>query len=173
MTTAFGRYVGTCDLPFSGDVDLVRIWTGALSAGAVQETAARELGGRPGPPPQPGPLPAVAPPTRVRADRPDRPPGSAPGAPARACMLSVSRTRIAAGRRRTVRVRVTIRGEPARSVRVVARLRGRTMPISQARTGRRGRARLKLRVRRRGRVRLSVAGTPRCAPAYIRVIRPR
>ena len=128
MTTVFGRYVGTCDLPFVGDVDLLRIWSGALSADGVRAAAEREVppGAQPGPPAPSGPLRAAAPPKRLDADRPRRR-GAAGGGRAPACTLSLSRTRIAAGRRTTVRVRVTIRGAPARSVRVVAR-RSREQP---------------------------------------------
>ena len=31
-TAAIGRYVGSCDLSFAGDMDMVRLWQGALSA---------------------------------------------------------------------------------------------------------------------------------------------
>lgn len=173
MTTVFGRYVGTCDLPFAGDVDLLRIWSGALSADGVRAAAEREVppGAQPGPPAPSGPLRAAAPPTRLDADRPGRR-GAAGGGRAPACTLSLSRTRIAAGRRTTVRVRVTVRGAPARSVRVVARLRGSNQPIAEARTGKRGRAQLRIRVRRARRVRLEVAAMPKCSPRDIRVTRP-
>jgi hypothetical protein len=167
MTTEFGRYIGPCDLPFSGDVDLVRLWSGALSADAVQAATAREL--------EPGlttaSLPAAAPATRLDADPRSGPPAVAPGAPTRACQLRLSRTRIAAGRRTAVRVRVTLRGHPLRGVRVVAHRRGRANPVTQARTGAGGRARLMILMRRAGRVRITAAITPSCSPRYIRVVR--
>jgi hypothetical protein len=167
MTTVFGRYVGTCDLSFSGDIDLVRLWSGALSADEVQAAAARELR----PVLTTAPLPAAAPATRQDADAPSDPPAVAPGAPARACKLRLSRTRIAAGRRSAVLARVTLRGRPVRGVRVVARRRARAKPITRARTGARGRARLMILMRRAGRLRITAAVTPSCSPGYIRVTR--
>jgi hypothetical protein len=176
QNAAFGRYVGHCSLPFGGDLDLVRLWSGAGSASWAASEAARAL--RPGtdPPPvgQQPPLPAALPPEVLAAAPPATGtgggrPADAPGAPPRACTVALSRRRIAAGRGSTVRARVTLRGRPARAVRVVAKRRGK--PITAARTNARGRARLKLRVRRPGRVRVSAATRPRCAPAYIRVAR--
>jgi hypothetical protein len=167
MTTVFGRYAGTCDLSFSGDVDLVRLWSGALSAESVQAAAALEL--RPGL--TTAPLPPAAPATRQDADPPSGPPAVAPGAPARACKLRLSRTRIAASRRSTVGVRVTVRGRPLGGVRVLVHRRARARPIARARTGARGRARLMILTRRAGRLRITAAITPSCSPGYIRVAR--
>ena len=167
MTTVFGRYVGPCDLSFSGDLDLVRLWSGALSAESVQAATAREL--RPGL--TTAPLPAAAPATRQDADLQSGPPAVAPGAPARACRLRLSRTRIAAGRRSAVLARVTLRGRPLRGVRVLVHRRARARPITQARTGARGRARLRILERRAGRLRVTAAITPRCSPGSIRVAR--
>jgi hypothetical protein len=167
MTTVFGRYAGTCDLPFSGDVDLMRLWSGALSAESVQALAAREL--RPGLPT--APLPAASPPTRQVADPPSGPPAVAPGAPPRACRLRLSRTRIAVSRRSAVTARVTLRGRPLRGVRVLVHRRARARPITRARTGGRGRARLRILSRRAGRLRVTAAITPSCQPGYVRVAR--
>jgi hypothetical protein len=152
-SAAFGRYVGTCNLPFEGDLDLVRL---------LSDTPPRV--------PQP-PLPSAMPPQILPASAStgDGPPAAAPGAPPRACTVALSRRRIAAGRRSTVRARVTLRGQPARAVRVVAKRRGK--PITAARTDARGHARLKLRVRRPGRVRISAAARLSCGFAYIRVAR--
>ena len=63
----------------------------------------------------------------------------APGAPKRTCQLRLSRTRIAASRRTTVRVRVILRGRSLRGVRVLAHRRAKAKPIARARTGARGR----------------------------------
>jgi hypothetical protein len=180
MTTsnaAFGRYVGDCDLSFSGDLDLVRLWSGALSAEAIADAVPLALHPEdPGPPRTvlPSPLPAAAPAAILpAAPQNGAPPTAAPGAPKRACALQLSRTRVAARRRTPVRVRVTLRGQPVRSVRVVAKRRGRAKPISAARTGASGRVRLVIHVRKPGRVRISAAMRPTCAPTYIRVARPR
>jgi len=163
MSGAFGRYLGSCDLSYSGDLDLVRIWSGALDAGEVAESAAREVHpGEPLPTQLPPPVRAADPPTRL-----DAPPGGRPAA----CTLRLSRKRIVARRRTPVRVRVTARGKPVRAVRVVARRSGKRKPITAARTGARGRARLVLRVRRPGQVRISAARKPGCSPGYIRVAR--
>jgi hypothetical protein len=166
-TTAFGRYVGSCDLSYRGDLDQVRMWSGALSASAIAESAGQAL--PPGSAPPPSPLPAASPPIRRAARPPAGAPKSQPGAPRRACAMKLSRTRIAARRRTPVRVRVTVRGKPVRAVRVVARRHGRSNPITAARTGARGRARLVLRVRRPGRLRISAATRPSCSPRYVRV----
>lgn len=174
---AFGRYVGDCDLSFRGDLDLVRLWSAALSAEAVADAVPLALHPEdPGPPRSilPSPLPAAAP-AAILPAAPENgtPPAAAPGAPARACALQLSPTRVAARRSTPVRVRVTLRGQPVRSVRVVAKRRGRAKPISAARTGTGGRVRLVINVRKPGRLRVSAAMRPTCAPTYIRVARPR
>jgi hypothetical protein len=173
---AFGRYVGDCDLSFRGDLDLVRLWSGPLSAEAVADAAPRAL--RPDDPPPPPaelpPLPAAAPPAILpAAPQTGAPPSAAPGAPPRACALRLSRTRIAARRRTSVRVQVTLRGRPVRAVRVVANRHGRAKPITAARTGAGGKVLLVMRVRKPGRVRVSATMRPSCQPSYIQVARKR
>jgi hypothetical protein len=118
-------------------------------------------------------LPAADPPATRDAEPPGGRPDAVPGAPPRACALALSRTRIVARRRTTVRVRVTLRGKPVRAVRIVARRRGKAKPISASRTGANGRVQLVLRVRRPGRVRITASMTPTCSPGYIRVARKR
>ena len=172
--TAFGRYVGDCDLSFRGDLDLVRLWSSPLPAEAVADAAARAL--RPGDPPPPPsklpPLPAAAPAAILPAGpQTGAPPAAAPGAPPRACAMQLSRTRITARRRTSVRVQVTVRGLPVRAVRVVAKQHGRAKPITAARTGASGKVRLVMRVGKPGRVRVSAAMRPSCQPSYIRVAR--
>ena len=169
MTTTIGRYFGTCDLPFTGDIDFVRLSSGAFSADAVHAATAQELR----PALTTAPLPAAAPATRLNADQPDGGPRSvAPPAPKRTCQLRLSRTRIAASRRATVRVRVILRGRSLRGVRVVAHRRAKAKPIARARTGARG-ARLTFVMRRADRLRITAAITPRCTPSYIRAARKR
>jgi hypothetical protein len=175
--TFFGRYAGGCGLDLSGDVDLVRLWRGALSSAAIGAAAAAEL--HPGRglalPDLDVPLPAATPPTVIGAPAsadPDRPgrPAAPPGAPPRACELRPSRTRVRVNRRTLVRVRVAVRGRPVRAARVIARWRGRSKVIAHSRTGAGGWARLRLEPRMLGRVRIATTKLrPSCAPVHIRV----
>jgi hypothetical protein len=170
---AIGRYVGSCDLAFAGDMDLVRVWQGALTASAVAANATDELDLTTPIDPAGPPLTPAAPPTRVAATPPETPRTSTPGAPVRACAMGVSRSRIVVRRRTTVRVKVTVRGVPRRAVEVVAHQAGTRRAITKGRTGRRGRVKLVLKASRRGKVRISAAVTPTCSPAFIRVVRAR
>lgn len=173
-TAAIGRYVGNCDLSFSGDLDMVRLWQGALSPGAVANAATQEL--HPGAPLDPAPRPpmtAADPPARIATTPPATPRTSTPGAPARACAMGLSRSRIVVRRRTTVRVKVTVRGRPRRRVKVVARQAGVRKPITKARTGRKGRAKLVLKTSRRGKVRVRAKVRPTCSTGIIKVVRAR
>ena len=168
-TAAIGRYVGSCDLTFAGDMDMVRLWQGALSASAVAANATQELRLTTPVDPTGPPLTPAAPPTRVAATPPARPRAATPGAPVRACSMGLSRRKVVVRRRTTVRVKVTVRGRPQRSVRVVASAAGRR--LSSARTGRSGKARLVLRARKIGKVRIKAAVSPSCSPGVIKVVR--
>jgi concanavalin A-like lectin/glucanase superfamily protein len=168
-TAAIGRYVGSCDLTFAGDMDMVRLWQGALSASAVAANATQELRLTTPVDPAGPPLTPAAPPTRVAATPPARPRSATPGAPVRACSMGLSRRKVVVRRRTTVRVKVTVRGRPQRSVRVVARAAGRK--LGSARTGRSGKARLVLRARKIGKVRIKAAVSPSCSPGVIKVVR--
>ena len=66
-------------------------------------------------------------------------------------------------------MRVTRRGKPLGSVRVIAQPSGRRRVLGSARTNRAGNAQLRVRVRPSGRLRISAAGRKGCAPAYVRV----
>jgi hypothetical protein len=153
--TFFGQYAGGCELGFHGDIDLVRLWSEALSPRAVAASAA----GSSVPTPPLGPLPAAAPGRLIPAD------GTAPSAPRRApaCVVRLVRGAATATRRTVVRVRVTVRHRPLRATRVVARKRGRKAVLGRARTNARGRARLVLSAGRHGRVRVSTLGRARCS----------
>jgi len=83
--------------------------------------------------------------------------------------MGLSRRKVVVRRRTTVRVKVTVRGRPQRSVRVVARAAGRK--LGSARTGRSGKARLVLRARKIGKVRIKAAVSPSCSPGVIKVVR--
>ncbi len=174
-SAAFGRYAGECDLSFLGDLDAVRLWSHALDAGALSGEAQRTL--RPADPMPTGPLPGVpaaaAPAILPSGPAPTARPAPTPGAPPRACRLALSHKRIAAGRRAKVRVRVTLRGLPVSSARVVASQHGGQVPLTAGRTGASGRVRLIIRAGRPGRVRISAKLEPSCAPAFLRVARKR
>jgi Concanavalin A-like lectin/glucanases superfamily len=174
-SAAFGRYVGDCDLAFAGDLDMVRLSSDARTPEALAAAAASELqpggGGLTGPR---TPLPAATPPQFLDARTPDgRRPATTPGAPPRACTMRLSRHRVPARRKNVVRVRVTLRGRPVHAARVTVRRNGRPQPISSARTGARGRARLVIHVGRPQRVRITAKVRPSCAPGFVRVTRPR
>jgi concanavalin A-like lectin/glucanase superfamily protein len=173
-----GQYAGTCDLAFNGDLDLVRLWSGALSADAVAAAARVESEAGGGAPVSPDltPLPAAAGATIIPGSRPatETPGAVAPAAPPPACVVRASRKRIVARRRTVVRVRARLRGHPLRATRVIARWSRKERALTAARTGASGRAHLVLRVRRAGKMRISAARKrPSCAPAYIRVTRSR
>jgi hypothetical protein len=154
--TFLGQYAGGCELGFHGDIDLVRLWSEALSPRAVAAAAA----GSSVPTPPAGPLPAAAPGRLIPAD------GTAPSAPrpaAPACVVRLVRGAATATRRTVVRVRVTVRHRPLRATRVVARMRGRKAVLGRGRTNARGRARLVLSAGRHRRVRVSTLGRARCS----------
>ena len=189
--TYFGTYEGTCRLPLHGDIDLVRLWTGALTAPEIRGLSDAALSpGTAGPPPvapasstvptvpatptpdaspREGLVPAAAP-TKIPAGKP---PAVAHrrGAPPRACLVRTAVKRLRAGRKVAVTVRVALRGRPLDAVRVQAR-DGRTAHrLASARTGRTGSAKLRFRVPRRGTVRLVVTGRRDCGSAVLPVRR--
>lgn len=173
--TYFGRFVGDCDLAFSGDLDLVRLWPRALSPEEVAQRAAGELGSLP---PAPGAaLTPAAPGTTIPAHGGGSGPGA--GAPAEkgaagrpgTCRLQLSPRSVVAGRRTVVRVHVSSGGQPVRAARVIAKRGGTGKILASVRMRATGRGRLVLRVRRAGRVRVSSTNAS-CGPVFIRVTRP-
>jgi hypothetical protein len=148
---SFGQYAGDCNLSFSGDLDLVRLWSGVRSDAAIGETATSTVGAPSGS----RPVPAAAPGTVIVSPAP------------RGCVVRVVRSRARARRPTLVRVRVTNRTRPLRAARVVARRASSRGLLASARTNRAGRARLALPRRRAKRVRISVRGRPWCRPALI------
>lgn len=192
----FGIYQGTCTLPLTGDVDLVRTWLGPLAPAKVGELADAALT-----PPVPGdatPPPPVVP-IADQADSdagatPTRPaiapiaPGTklaapaaatsgsgahtSPGAPARACQVKPSAKSIHIGRRTTLTVRVSLRGTPLKGVRIVA-ITSSHHRLASARTAANGRARLALKTAKRGTIRLKVAGRADCGSASLSVAAPK
>jgi hypothetical protein len=194
----FGTYQGSCALPLTGDVDLVRMWLGPLAPAKIGELADTALtpqapddgdGGHPAAPPSvptadqadsnagapetrpavtpiaPGTvLPAPAAATSGDATRPS------PGAPARACQVKASTTKVHLRRRTTLTVRVAFRGTPLKGARIVAMTASRRR-LAAASTAADGRARLRLKTARRATIRIKVAGRADCGSAALRVVR--
>ena len=160
---SIGEYAGACALSFRGDIDLVRLWSGARSpealATAARESAAPLTGAT-------GTLPAAAPPTVLPAD--DR---RSPARQDRACVVRLLGTASARKRRTLMRVRVTVGRRPLRGARVVARERGGRRVLARARTNAKGRARLVLSRRGPRHVRISTQNRPGCLPVTLRLRR--
>jgi Concanavalin A-like lectin/glucanases superfamily len=135
-----GTYRGSCNRPFTGDVDEINIHNDARSGWQVAADAARNAK-RPMPP-QTAPLsgpPAV-------------------GAPSRCMSITATPKRLVAGRGTRLALRVRRARKPVVGKRVVIRGLGVKRSV---RTGRRGRARLTVRVPRSGKLKLRAAGQPR------------
>ena len=151
-----GTYRGSCDLPFTGDVDEVAIDDRALSPPEVAVAAA----------------PVARPPAPLQLPPVSGPPVGQAGALVRsvACLsVAVWPRRVVAGRPTSLKVTVK------RSARPVARrsvsVRGPGLS-RRVRTGRRGSVRLVVRVGRSGRLQVKAAGQPPgCAPRLVPVAR--
>ena len=186
----FGTYQGTCALPLAGDLDLIRLWRGPLAPDLVAELAGQALT-----PPAPDTPPATVPSATEQQSQGDAParsttlapiaagtsyppaagsvsgngkPADTPGAPARACVLTPSSTRVRAGHATTLTVRVALRGKPLKAVRVVAMAAAKRR-VAQATTATNGRARLKVKTARRGTLRLKAAGRADCGTTTLSV----
>ena len=158
---AVGQYAGSCQLSFQGDVDLVRLWSGAQSPDAL--TAAAHAAA-PASTNDAAPLPAAAPGTVLQG-------APSPARPNRSCRVRVLRPLPARKRHAVVRVRVTAaRGRPIPATRLIARQHERSRILAKARTNATGRARLALRAPRPPRVvRISAPQHPNCNTAKIRL----
>jgi hypothetical protein len=173
---SIGQYAGDCDLPFVGDIDLVRLTSGALSPESIALTGRADLlpPGSPLPPltgPVP-PLPAAAPGTILPGAAPDRAPAGKAPAKAPACAVRLSRTRITAARRSVVQARVVADAGTGR-LKLAARRGKHGKALATARTSAKGVARLVLDVRGSGRLTIAVVGRPSCTPAYLKVAKRR
>jgi hypothetical protein len=156
-STYFGTYLGTCELPFVGDLDAVRI-SSTAPAQVAAAVAAGTLAGQP-------PLAAAAR-SSVTA---------APVAASRStCSVRLlSKSHIAAKRRSVVTVRATSGGRPLRDARVSVTRTGQRKVLAATRTNASGRAKLSLKGQKAGRLRFGVASRPACVPAFVRVTRTR
>lgn len=188
----FGTYQGTCALPLRGDVDLIRMWRGALAPDYLAQLSDAALA----PPAEPVAPPVVptASETQSQGDAPagrstiapiaegtsfaapasvvaaGTPPTPTPGAPARACVVKPSATRLRAGRATILTVKVAYRGQPLKAVRVVAMAAAKRR-LAQGKTARDGRARLHLRPAARGTIKLKVAGRHDCSTTTLSVLK--
>jgi hypothetical protein len=144
-----GTYRGDCDLPFTGEIDAVRIWNLALTRDEVAQ-APETPRGRPQPAagtPRPGtPAPATSTTPVVAAG----------------CLTVVpSKRRVRVGRRTTLTA--TVRKGGRRAVRVRVVLSGKGIHTTLRRTDGKGRARFVVRPRRKVLLRMRAFGTqPRC-----------
>jgi hypothetical protein len=158
----FGTYRGDCDLPFTGDIDAVRIWNLALTEAEVAATPPIPLGrAQPNPStPRPGtPAPGTGPGSTT--------PGTTPAVAG--CLTVVpSRRRLRVGRRTTLTATVRKGGRAAFRVRVV--LSGKGIKTITHRTDRNGRARFVVHPRRKVALRLRAYGTlPKCAAPVAKI----
>jgi hypothetical protein len=197
-----GTYQGSCALPLKGDVDLIRLWHGPLAPDFIGGLADAALTVPPVVPPTVEPAPETVPiatDADSRADAPaSRPPlvpiapgttfaapdppadGVVPkpiaGAPARACVVRSANKRVRAGRRTVLTVRVALRGKPLKGTRVTATQvisarKHRT--LGYAKTGRDGRARLRLHPVHRTKIQLAVPSRTDCSSMKVTVLRAR
>jgi hypothetical protein len=143
-----GTYRGDCDLPFTGDIDAVRIWNLALTQAEVAQ-APETPKARPQPAadtPRPGTAPA---------------PSAGSSAPPNCLTVAPSTSRVRVGRRTKLTATVRKGGRPAARVRVV--LTGKGIRRTARRTDRKGRVRFVVHPRRKVMLRLRAYGTqPRC-----------
>jgi hypothetical protein len=154
-----GSYHGTCDLPFTGDVDEVAVRDQALGAA---EIAALNQGAtaRPAPPQVP---PVAGPP----AQAPEK--GTTPPAQDRCLTVRVRPGLLRVRRRARLRISVRRGGRAVEGVRVTVRGSGVSASI---RTRRNGRAHVHVRSRRTGRLRVRIPGQPRsCSVPHVKVLR--
>jgi hypothetical protein len=194
----FGTYQGTCALPLTGDVDLVRMWLGPLAPTKIGELSDAALA--PNAPSGDGGTTTTGPPPSVpTADQTDSNAGapevraeiapiapgtviaapdaatagtatrSTPGAPARACQVKPSAKRIRARRATTLTVRVALRDQPLKGARIVA-ITASHGRLASARTAANGRARLKIKTSKRGTIRVKVVGRSDCGSASVSVV---
>ncbi|MDX6719509.1 MAG: hypothetical protein QOJ63_1763 [Solirubrobacteraceae bacterium] len=156
-TTYVGTYVGTCELPFAGDIDVVRIWSTAQSPAAIAQAAGTVAD-------KPPLVPAAASkaiPAPVRTS------------PTTCSVQLLSKRRVTAGRGADVTVRAMIGATPLRDVRVSLTRAGQRRVLAAKRTNARGKAKLALKAQKAGRLRLGVASRPACVPAFVRVAKRR
>jgi hypothetical protein len=157
-STYFGTYRGTCELPFVGDLDSVRISSGALP---TPDAVAGAVGTTPGQPPLPAAAHSAVKPAPALASR------------STCSVRLLSKSRIKARRRSFVTVRAMNGGKPLRDVRVSVTRAGKRKVLTAKRTNASGRAKLSLKGQQAGRLRIGIPSRPACVPAFVRVARAR
>jgi hypothetical protein len=190
----FGTYQGTCALPFTGDIDLIRMWHGGLAPDFVGTLADSALGVAQQPVAPPADVPTATP-SESQGDAPatrstiapiaegtvlPAPPAatsgsatqSTPGAPPRACQVKPSASSIRVNRTTTLNVRVALRGNPLKGVRVVV-LTSAKHRLATATTAGNGRARLKVKTAKRGTIHVKVVGRADCGSASLSVVKAK
>ncbi len=175
--THFGTYVGSCRLPFRGDLDSVSIWSDAADPGRLPAPRAPSGAGAPSSPVGPG-VPgspaAPAAPAAPIAPAAARPTVIKAAPPAASCRVAVSRRYIRAGRRSPVALRARTRGgRPIRNARLWIRRANGKKVLAVRRTNRIGRTAVTLRISGRARLRISILGRRSCTPAFVKVSRRR
>ncbi len=136
-----GTYRGSCERPFTGDVDEVRIGAGVASAGQLRVESLHAAA---------EPLPTQAPPV-------SGPPAT--GTPAAGCLTVRATPRtLVVGRSTTLHISVR------RGKRPIARRKVSVQGLGierRKRTARAGKVKLKIKARRHGTVKVTVSGQPR------------
>jgi hypothetical protein len=160
-TPLIGGYLGSCQLPFSGDIDDVRVWNEALDPAWIAGFAARgpDATAPATPPPPLTPDPAAS--GGVYPIPPE-------ARPKQCLTIAISTHRLRAHRLTRVRATVRRNGRPAGRIGVTAKGAGAR---AAARTDTHGRVLLKLRPRRPGIVRLRLNGRAACSTPRLRVAR--
>jgi concanavalin A-like lectin/glucanase superfamily protein len=161
-----GTYRGTCDQPFTGDIDEVAVRDRALGAAEIAALA-QQAGQKPAPPQV---SPVSGPPAVGRSTTPGtKPDGRA--SPRTSCFKVRARPgRVVVHRRTRLRISVTHKGRAAAGRRVTV---GGLGVRASALTGRKGHARVVVRSRRSGRLRVTVRGQPSGCAARMLAVRPR
>lgn len=141
-----GTYHGSCERPFTGDIDDVEISSGALTEDQIAEDAAHDAT---------VPLPPQAPPV-------SGPPATgSPKVATRCVSISATPRRVVVGRRTRVAVTVRQSGKPIVGRALAVRASGVKRTVW---TGRNGRVNFYVKVKKRGQLKLRASGQPsRCA----------
>ncbi len=156
--TTIGAYAGACDLGFVGDVDSIQLRSGTAHSDKPSSAVGPETPDRPQPPTavDRAPLPPASPGMTLPANSP--PAGTSPTRSR--CSVRLSRSRVPAGRRAVLRVRVTGAANATVTVK-----RGRTRVATKRVRAARA-ARLVLRAQRAGKLTFSAPG---CASAKLSI----
>lgn len=161
--TSFGNYVGACRLPYTADLDTIRIWSGdgaAASAaanpilppdtsGATGTNEGTAAGGR------------IAPGAEGTVIK-----GTPPKA---SCRLRATPSRIRAKHRARVTVTATEGTRPMRKTRLSVQRAGKPKLLAAPRTNAKGKAKFSIKIAAQGKLRIGVLGRPVCTPAFVAV----